>query len=170
MRSLVTVLVLLSAAVAWGGEAKVKAAGKVVAVEDDGSVWIYLPEVRASYQICSTGVAAPSSAQPLGQTVRSSLTQMLLGREVLVSVEPAEHVGPDQRRGFSAGPVGEHPACRSDCRRERCEVRAACLSSPGPQTPLGLRFVAPVPFALAKLNLLLVARVVVGRPTGDHHG
>jgi len=93
MRSLVSVLVLLSAAAAWGGEAKVTAAGKVVAVEGDGSLWIYLPDVRASYHVSLNGVAVPSSAQPLGQTVRSSLTKLVLGREVLLSVDRLNTVG-----------------------------------------------------------------------------
>jgi hypothetical protein len=93
MRSLVLVLVVLSATAARGGEAKVTAAGKVVAVEDDGSVWIYLPDVRASYHISLTGVAAPSLGQPLGQTVRSSLAQTVLGREVLLRVDRLNTVG-----------------------------------------------------------------------------
>jgi hypothetical protein len=93
MRSLVLVLVLLSATAAWGGETKVSAAGKVVAVEDDGSVWIYLPGVRASYHVSLTGVAAPSLDRPLGPTVRSSLAKLVLGREVLVRVDRLNTVG-----------------------------------------------------------------------------
>jgi hypothetical protein len=93
MRSLVSVLVLLSAAAAWGGETKVTAVGKVVAVEDDGSVWIYLPDVCASYHVSLSGVAAPSLDQPLGQTVRSSLAKLVLGREVLISVDRLNTVG-----------------------------------------------------------------------------
>ena len=103
MRSLVTVLVLLSATAAWGGEAKVTAVGKVVAVADDGSVWVYLPGLRSSYHISLTGVTAPSSAQPLGQAVRSSLTQLVLGREVSVSVDRLNTVGLTRGEVFLQG-------------------------------------------------------------------
>ncbi len=93
MRSQVLVLVLLSATAAWGGEAKVTVAGKVVAVENDGSVWVYLPGVRASYHVSLSGVAAPPLGQPLEQTIRSSLTQLVLGREVLLRVDRLNTVG-----------------------------------------------------------------------------
>jgi endonuclease YncB( thermonuclease family) len=93
MRSLVMVLVLLSAAAARGGDATVTAVGKVVAVEDGGSVWIYLPDACASYHISLNGVAAPPLTQPLGQTARSSLAKLVLGREVLVRVDRLNTVG-----------------------------------------------------------------------------
>ena len=98
MRSLVTVLALLSATAlsataAWGGEAKVATAGKVVAVEGDGSLWIYVPDVSASYHIKLTGSAVPSLGQSGGQAVCKSLAKLVLGREVLLSVDRLNAVG-----------------------------------------------------------------------------
>ncbi len=103
MRSLVLVLVLLTATATWGSEAKVSVAGKVVAVEDDGSVWIYLPGVRSSYHVSLTGVAAPSSDRPLGPMVRSSLAKLVLGREVLVRVDRLNTVGVTSGEVFLQG-------------------------------------------------------------------
>ncbi len=88
---------------AWGGEAKVAAIGKVVAVDDGGSLWIYLPDARASYHIALSRVEAPSLDQPLGQTARSSLSQMVLGQEVLVSVDRLNTVGLTRGEVFFQG-------------------------------------------------------------------
>jgi hypothetical protein len=94
MRSLVLVLVLLPAAVAWGDDAKVTSTGKVVSVEADGSLWVYFPDLCTSYHLVLSGVATPAADQPQAKTVRNSLAQMVLGREVSVRVARLNTVGP----------------------------------------------------------------------------
>jgi hypothetical protein len=93
MRSLVTVLVLLSATATWGADAKVATTGKVVAVEDDDSLWVYVPSVVASYHVKLTGVGAPSQDQSSRQSVHHSLAKLVLGRDVLLSVDRLNAVG-----------------------------------------------------------------------------
>jgi hypothetical protein len=103
MRSLVSLLVLFSAAAAWGGETKLPATGKVVAVENDGSLWIYMPDVCASYHILLTGATAPASDQSLDKAAHTSLVQMVLGQEVLVSADRLNTVGPTRGEVFLQG-------------------------------------------------------------------
>ena len=93
MRSQVLVLVLLSATAAWGGEAKVTVAGKVVAVENDGSVWVYLPGVRASYHVFCPGWLPHLWVSRWNRRSGVSLTQLVLGREVLLRVDRLNTVG-----------------------------------------------------------------------------
>jgi hypothetical protein len=93
MRSLVTVLALLSATAAWGGEAKIATAGKVVAIEDDDSLWVYVPSVLASYHVKLTGASVPTLDQSSRQAVHNSLAKLVLGREVLLNVDRLNAVG-----------------------------------------------------------------------------
>jgi hypothetical protein len=103
MRSLVLVLVLLPATAAWGDDAKVTSTGKVVSVEDDGSLWVYFPDLRTSYHVVLTGVTTPAADQPQAKTVRNSLAQMVLGREVSVRVARLNTVGPTPGEVFFQG-------------------------------------------------------------------
>jgi hypothetical protein len=145
MRWLVLVSVLLSAAVAWGGEAKVTTVGKVVAVENGGSLWIYLPDARASYHVSLTGVAAPSLDQPLGQTARSSLTQMVLGQEVQLSADRLNTVGLTSGEVFFQG-------------RSVNTQLAALISGPSVAKPPPPVYAAPARRPLQALCSLLRSR------------
>lgn len=60
--------------------------GTVVSVPDGDSLWVYIPEVQASYHFALAGAKAPPLDQPLGRDARDVLARLVLGREVTVSV------------------------------------------------------------------------------------
>jgi hypothetical protein len=93
MRWLLPVVVLLVGTVARGGDACTTVVGKVVAVPDGGSLWVYLETARACYHFTLSGIQAPPADQPLGRSTRETLTQMVLGRVVQVRVHELRDVG-----------------------------------------------------------------------------
>jgi hypothetical protein len=67
--------------------------GKVVSVPDGGSLWVYLEPARACYHFTLSGIHAPPADQPVGRSTRETLTQMVLGRDVQVTVQQLCDVG-----------------------------------------------------------------------------
>ncbi len=67
--------------------------GKVVAVPDGGSVWVYLEDAQASYHFTLDGIKAPPLTQPEGQVARNALAQLVLGKEVKVAVQHLSNEG-----------------------------------------------------------------------------
>ena len=86
MRWVVPVILLLAGSQAWGNPPQTTVAGKVVAVPDAGSVWVYLESAQASYHFELSGIPAASDPQP-NQSVRDALARWILNREVRVRVQ-----------------------------------------------------------------------------------
>ena len=87
MKSLLAVAILLAGTIAQGDDCRCAVTGKVVAVPDGGSLWVYVDHARASYHIALAGVNAPSIDQPAGKSVRDALANLVNGQEVRVEFD-----------------------------------------------------------------------------------
>jgi endonuclease YncB( thermonuclease family) len=88
MRWMVAVGMLLAGSLAHAADCRVTVVGKVVAVVDGHRLWVYVPEVRASYRFALSGFDVPSLDQRCGSAARDALARLVLGREVRVEIEP----------------------------------------------------------------------------------
>lgn len=87
MKAVLAVAFCLIGAVAWGDDCRCTVSGKVVAVPDGGSVWVYVASAQASYRFALAGVKAPSVEGPEGKAAQNSLAQLVWGQEVCVDFD-----------------------------------------------------------------------------------
>lgn len=86
MRWLFPVLLLLAGTAAGGDSPKICVFGKVVSVPDAGSIWVYIEDARASYQLSLAGVTAPPENSPEAKAARDALAALVMGHEVQAEV------------------------------------------------------------------------------------
>ena len=84
MRWVLPIVLLLSGTAAGAHHAERTLAGKVVAVPEVGSVWVYLDSAQASYHFQLSGISVPESQSD--PAVREALARWILNREVRVRV------------------------------------------------------------------------------------
>ena len=87
MKALLAVAFLLVGAAAHGEDYRCAVSGKVVAVPDGGSVWVFVDSALASYHFALAGVQAPTIDQPAGKAARDTLSSFVLGQEVCVKFD-----------------------------------------------------------------------------------
>jgi hypothetical protein len=87
MKSLLAVAFVLAGGLAQGDDCRFAVSGKVVAVPDGGSVWVYVEQAQASYHVALAGIQAPAVDQPSGQLARNALCRLVLGQEVCVKFD-----------------------------------------------------------------------------------
>jgi hypothetical protein len=87
MKALWAIAFLMVGAFAWGDDCRCEVSGKVVAVPDGGSVWVYVDSARASYHFALAGVEPPTTDQPAGKAARDTLSAFVLGQEVCVKFD-----------------------------------------------------------------------------------
>ena len=133
MRWLLPCVVLLAAVAARGVDAEAVLSGKVVAVPDGGSVWVFLEQARASYHIALAEIPTPPPDQPGDQAARDWLCRAVLGHEVQVVVQRLCNEGETPGQVFLNG--------------QSVNRQIACLllwGGPVPATPVGLVPAMPV--------------------------
>ena len=152
MRWLVCVLVLLAARDVDAGTV---VCGKVVAVPDGSSLWVFLEQVQASYHITLAELPTAPPGPLAGQTARDWLSRSLLGQQVQIVVPRLNNEGETSGQVYFNGQsvnrqiasllLGSTPV-------------AAAAVSPVPATPVYENQPRPFFAFCSTLRLLLTGR------------
>ena len=112
MKWFLAVAVLLAGAAVRGEQYPTTLVGRVVAVPDGSSLWIYVEEARASYHFRLAGIKPVPADQPLGKAARDTLARLVLGRQVEVKVQRLREEGEIPAQVFSDHrSINWHLAC-----------------------------------------------------------